>query len=209
MRTLGGSATVTEAPTTISPSVKYRASCMCSLRVTFRARRFPAGTNLMGGTFVITKTAVGCEDFQYPGANDAARIGAQWEETAMNRRRFLQLGAASALALGNGSVSGTSRAGQPDQVLYNGIRLPSPWPPRLKVLRHEPMAVPYLSSPPAVIPIDIGRQLFVDNFLIDHTNLTRTFHQAVYHASTPVLRPDQKWEQTGQNPMAMVFSDGV
>src|SRR5262249_55267066 len=83
------------------------------------------------------------------------------------------------------------------------------WPPRLKSLTNEPMAVPYLAAPPAVIPIDVGRQLFVDNFLIEHTTLTRTFPQAAYHELTPVLRPDRKWEQTGQNPTAMVFSDGV
>jgi hypothetical protein len=128
----------------------------------------------------------------------------------MHRRSFLKrAGVASALI-------GTSRlpelgAAQPkeENVLYNGIRLPSPWPPRLKSLSSEPMAVPYLASPPAVILIDVGRQLFVDNFLIEHTTLTRSFHQAAYHEATPVLRPDQKWEQTGQNPTAMVFSDGV
>src|SRR5262249_51646138 len=117
----------------------------------------------------------------------------------MNRRQFLGVSAASAFALADMRV----QAGEPDVVLYNGIRQPSPWPPGLK-LTTEPMAVPYLSSPPAVIPIDVGRQLFVDNFLIEQTNLTRTFHQATYHKQTPVLRPDRKWEQTGQNPMAMV-----
>src|SRR5262249_28286004 len=90
-----------------------------------------------------------------------------------------------------------------------GIRLPSPWPPRLKDLSAEPMRVPYLTVPPAVIPIDVGRQLFVDDFLIEKTDLRRVFHRPVYHKATPVLRPDRKWEQTGQTPTAMVFSDGV
>ena len=31
---------------------------------------------------------------------------------------------------------------------------------------------------------------------------------ATYPAATPVLRPDQPWEQTGDSPCAMVFSDG-
>ena len=35
---------------------------------------------------------------------------------------------------------------------------------------------PYLVDPPAVIPIDVGRQLFVDDFLIQSTSLTRRFH---------------------------------
>ncbi|HLW65920.1 MAG TPA: hypothetical protein VKS79_11410, partial [Gemmataceae bacterium] len=36
----------------------------------------------------------------------------------------------------------------------------------------------------------------------------RTYHKAEYHPATPVLKPDQKWEQT-KDPCAMVFSDGV
>jgi len=49
------------------------------------------------------------------------------------------------------------------EVLYNGIELPDDWPPRTKKLTREPMPVPYLQNPPEVIPIDLGRQLFVDN----------------------------------------------
>src|SRR5438477_267864 len=79
-------------------------------------------------------------------------------------------------------------------------------------------APPYLMRPPAIIPIDTGRQLFVDDFLIDRTNLRRTFHQPKYHADNPVLKPDRPWEQRDEsartsglslNPAAMVFSDGV
>jgi len=44
----------------------------------------------------------------------------------------------------------------------------------------------------------------VDDFLIEHTTLARTFHQAQYHPSSPVLQSDQKWE-TG----AMPFSGGI
>src|SRR5262245_31612293 len=124
----------------------------------------------------------------------------------MDRREFL---AASALGLGVVPFAGSpSFAQEPEQVLYNGIRLPKPWPPRTDKLTLEPMPVPYLKSPPEVIPIDIGRQLFVDDFLIAETTLQRTCHKAEYHAATPVLKPDQKWEQT-KDPCAMVFSDGV
>ena len=57
-------------------------------------------------------------------------------------------------------------------VLYNGIQLPEQWPPRYA----EPdsaalMPVPYLENKPSVIPVNVGRQLFVDNFLISETNL--------------------------------------
>jgi hypothetical protein len=94
------------------------------------------------------------------------------------------------------------------EVLYNGIRLSSPWPPQDCTLTLEPPVAPYLASPPEVIPIGVGRQLFVDDFLIAQTTLKRAFHQAEYYAANPVLKPDQPWEQA-QYPTAMVFSDGV
>lgn len=94
--------------------------------------------------------------------------------------------------------------------LYNGIVLPSAWPPRAESLSLDPPPAPgYLVHPPAVIPIDIGQQLFVDDFLIEETTLKRTFHAAEYHPDNPVLKPDKPWEQTGDSPTAMVFSDGV
>ncbi|MDO8587013.1 MAG: glycosyl hydrolase family 32 [Armatimonadota bacterium] len=99
---------------------------------------------------------------------------------------------------------------QAAEVLYNGIRLPSPWPPKdHKVTLDPPAPAPYLLSPPAVIPIDVGRQLFVDNFLIEKTSLRRVFHPAKYHAVNPVVKPDKPWENEGPFPSAMVFSDGV
>src|SRR5207237_9032447 len=70
------------------------------------------------------------------------------------------------------AAAGAERNGE---VLHNGIRLPVGWPPRPDRLTREPMPVPYLQSPPAVIPIDVGRQLFVDDFLIERTTLRRTF----------------------------------
>src|SRR5438876_2582136 len=115
----------------------------------------------------------------------------------MHRRKFMQWGTASLVPL---ALPGIPAAAPAAELLYNGIRLPSPWPPRVTLSR-EPMAVPYLAAPPAVIPIDVGRQLFVDNFLIEETDLRRTFHRASYHAATPLLRPDQPWEQTGDSPM--------
>jgi len=114
--------------------------------------------------------------------------------------------------------------------LYNGIRLPAIWPPRstpnlpapakisgsdgtlrlAEAPNDEPLETPpYLLSPPDVIPIDVGRQLFVDDFLIDETTLRRTFHTAEYYSGNPILKPDKPWERAGAEPRAMVFSDGV
>lgn len=98
------------------------------------------------------------------------------------------------------------------QVLDNGVRLPDPWPPRPAALPSGPLIPAYLADPPRVIPIDVGRQLFVDDFLIAETNLRRAYHQGRYHARSPVLRPDKTWEQRQQantGGSAMVYSDGV
>lgn len=96
------------------------------------------------------------------------------------------------------------------EMLYNGIELPRPWPPHGRnSLPRDPQLPPYLASPPKVIPIHVGRQLFVDDFLIENTTLQRTYHRAEYYQHNPVLRPDKPWEITPPNPCAMVFSDGV
>jgi len=94
-------------------------------------------------------------------------------------------------------------------VLYNGIELPDEWPPQQGELTREPMPVPYLEHPPAVAPIDVGRQLFVDDFLIEETTLGRTFHAAEYHAINPVLEPDKPWETAGKSNVAFPYSGGV
>jgi hypothetical protein len=129
---------------------------------------------------------------------------------AMDRREFLGIGATAlgaALApLGHGAALPESASGE---TLYNGIKLASPWPPRLADIPRVPASPPYLTSPPAVIPIDVGRQLLVDDFLIEQTTLKRTYHLPRPHPANPVLRPDRPWEKEGRGPMAMVFSDGV
>jgi hypothetical protein len=138
----------------------------------------------------------------------------------ITRRRFLATGAASVIAAAglsaapsaasaaHAAVGGTGAG----ELLSNGIRLPAVWPPHRDDLSPEPETPPYLVSPPAVIPIDTGRQLFVDDFLIERTSLTRTNHAAEYHPASPVLRPDRPWEGAGPNGAggtAMVYSDGV
>src|SRR5436305_106010 len=124
----------------------------------------------------------------------------------MDRREFL---AAATLALDS-----TARAAEPARapgggLLYNGVRLPSPWPPKVTEIPRHPVTPPYLQAPPAVIPIDLGRQLLVDDFLVEETTLARTFHRPRPHPASPLLRPERPWEQEGVSPMAIVFSDGV
>ena len=81
-------------------------------------------------------------------------------------------------------------AAEPGEVLYNGLVLPSPWPPQPAAWPYpDPVPPPYLVSPPTVIPIGAGRQLFVDELLIEETTLHRSFHLAEYYPGNPVLRP--------------------
>src|SRR4051794_37288892 len=104
-------------------------------------------------------------------------------------------------------VASVSWAQAPEsKVQYNGIALPPEWPPAKQSLGREPLSPPpYLVTPPRPISIDVGRQLFVDDFLIEQTNLKRTYHLPEYHAASPVLVPDKPWEGTHLAP----FSDGV
>ena len=136
--------------------------------------------------------------------------------------RFGRYSAAIALALitlfayvGEATAEDSAEDSAEGEVLYNGICLPKEWPPRYnEVPTREPMSVPYLDRIPKVIPIDVGRQLFVDEFLVEPNSLRITYHKAEYFQGNPVLRPDKPWELDGVSdgqsmPTAMVFSDGV
>ena len=90
----------------------------------------------------------------------------------------------------------------------NGIELPAEWPPVYSELTREPRPVPYLENPPSVIPIDIGRQLFVDDFLIEKTSLQRRFHTPEYHEE-PVIHPEKPWENQRRGWFAAPFSGGA
>lgn len=133
-----------------------------------------------------------------------------------SRRTFLRAAAAGAISwpFTCGAQGAANTAGE---TLYNGIVLGTPWPPRYSSPL-QALSPPYLASPPAVIPVDVGRQLFVDDFLVEEMNLDRTFHRPAYHPASPVMRPEREWEvadayamrtRTNPNPAAMVFSDGV
>ncbi|MGZ0710192.1 sialate O-acetylesterase [Coraliomargarita sp. W4R53] len=82
----------------------------------------------------------------------------------------------------------------PGEVLYNGIQLPAEWPPTQYVASREPMPVPYLDEIPDVIPVDVGRQLFVDDFLVEKTTLERNFHHPVKYEGNPILKPETALE---------------
>lgn len=98
------------------------------------------------------------------------------------------------------------------KLLYNGISLPALWPPKNYSENVAKGMDPfYLKNKPSVIDITIGRQLFVDDFLISSTDLKRTWHRAEYHQSNPILKPEKDWELTDKDGAgsAAPFSDGV
>lgn len=97
------------------------------------------------------------------------------------------------------------------RTLHNGIVIPEQWPPRYaEPTIAAPMPVPYLEHKPSVIPINVGRQLFVDDFLISETTLKQVFHTPDFYAGNPVLEPTNEWENTTEGaPYAAPFSDGV
>ena len=109
--------------------------------------------------------------------------------------------------------------GRAPEILYNGITLGTPWPPRLRYPDEYPVTPPYLLNPPAVIPVDVGRQLFVDDFLIEETIAAADVASRRISPGQPGPAsratawelPDDVAERTNHqiNPAAMVFSDGV
>lgn len=89
------------------------------------------------------------------------------------------------------------------ELLYNGIRLPQEWPPEIDWNTDEPMPVPYLSNRPSLVPIDVGRQLLVDDFLIENTDLVREYHYPQKYENNPVLKPETAIEKSGINNLAV------
>ena len=91
-------------------------------------------------------------------------------------------------------------ASRPDggRRLPNGIVLPSAWPPKIDPNDTNPTRAPYLdpANIPAALPIDLGRQLFVDDFLVESADgVVRTYGKPVKHEANPVLLPETPVER--------------
>lgn len=118
----------------------------------------------------------------------------------MNRRKFVKdtaLFGVGGMLLPKTSFAFSSKIDMKlGELLYNGIQLPEVWPPKdMDPTSFNPMPVPYLKNPPEIIPINVGRQLFVDDFLIESTDLKRVSHKAKKLDFNPVLKPETKLEQ--------------
>ena len=107
------------------------------------------------------------------------------------------------------------------ELLFNNICLPAEWPPRDQpaCMAVTPTA-PYLTTPPATVDISLGRQLFIDDFLIAEANasagIARAYHAPQYAESVnPVLAPTKPWEtwtegvKGGYSGFASAFSGGI
>eukprot|EP01043_Picozoa_sp_COSAG02_P070062 COSAG02_NODE_12257_length_1572_cov_4.489477_1_plen_417_part_00 len=108
-----------------------------------------------------------------------------------------------------GAVEVAPPACPAERLLWNGICQSAVFPPRdlnVKDFRRHPWPPTYLETPPDTIAIDVGRQLFVDNFLLENTSLgvSTAFHQADV-APVAVLQPTTRWE--GKSTKA--YSGGV
>ena len=97
-----------------------------------------------------------------------------------------------------------------ENATYNGMVLPANWKTHKNFNYGNAPSIPYLKSKadggyhPDVINIDVGRQLFVDNFLIDSTTLTQTYHNAEIQEE-PVFIGDAAHEFT----TAVMISGGM
>lgn len=94
--------------------------------------------------------------------------------------------------------------------LYNNIILPDIWPPREReTTLDKPLRVPYLCDKPDVIDISVGRQLFVDDFLIADSNLVREDGKP-QTMPQPLLQPETELENNaGYCTCACPFNGGV
>ncbi len=87
------------------------------------------------------------------------------------------------------------------ETLYNGIILPRQWPPRYEFKggfipdRRQVMPVPYLEKKPKLIDISVGRQLFVDDFLIAKGDFEREFYLPKKYRGNPIFKPETPLEK--------------
>jgi len=95
------------------------------------------------------------------------------------------------------------------KTLPSGILLDAPRH-RADFSHSQPLPVPYLESPPEVIDISKGRQLFVDDFLVDvpRSSLLRQYHQPVKHPGNPILWPESAEEKEEPFPPCAIAKSG-
>lgn len=96
------------------------------------------------------------------------------------------------------------------KVLYNGIVLPEVWPPKnMSQASDAVMDVPWLTTMhPGTVTIDVGRQLFIDDFLISETTLKREYHKPVKYSGNPIMTSETDLERPSSHFKGAVPKDG-
>ncbi|MGN0231499.1 MAG: hypothetical protein ACI4A8_04720 [Muribaculaceae bacterium] len=167
----------------------------CIISANGSAAQGPAGVMVSGSDVHL----VDCILTDNHALSDGAAIGS---ETALS-------GSGSTiepnLVIERCQISGNSLTYSPNaspdegERLYNGIILPKVWPPHdIDPAGYGPMKVPYLDNIPQVIPINVGRQLFFDDFLIAENNgLQRIFYSPVKYSGNPILKAETDLEMSG------------
>jgi len=96
-----------------------------------------------------------------------------------------------------------------EMTLKNGIVVKGEWPPRIEY-NYAPMDLPYMQTRPELVPIDCGRQLFVDDYLIESSTLTRTAHTPKKVSFNPIFKPETQLEMGNYgNPGATAKDGGI
>ena len=75
------------------------------------------------------------------------------------------------------------------EILYNSIMFDSECINKPNDFEH----IEYLENPPEIIDISVGRQLFVDDFLIENTDLTFEYHKAKKYENNPIFKAEMPW----------------
>ena len=88
--------------------------------------------------------------------------------------------------------------------LYNNIQLED----NFFELPSDAQNIPYLKNPPEIIDVSVGRQLFVDDFLIEKSSLKINYHKAEKFTGNPIFFPETPWENE-VSPGAAPKSGGV
>ena len=151
----------------------------------------------------------GIAPFQVFGTN-ACDVGELWSKDVKKGEKF-QFGKWVIVAGFDPERQGV-KPPREGELLYNGIELPKAWPPRdVPADGRSELAVPYLGEGrPAVVFIDVGRQLFVDDFLVEKTDLTRVYNHPVKYEGNPVLKPENDYERNRpQNAIALPKGGGM
>lgn len=124
----------------------------------------------------------------------------------MDRRNFI-INASAAMGAALVSRAGLSVERSPFRSELLSVREPESWPPSQE-MNYEPMPLPYLDKRPEVVNIDLGRQLFVDTYLIEDTNMDRVAHQPVKAGFNPILKPETDLEMGKYNNPGASAKDG-